>query len=86
MIQSYKAESESLKTVDHNYLETPICFHQSTPIIYSQYPVWVQFVYILCYLVGLYKECPNYSPWIKFGPGVIFGPAPGVTGFTLAYI
>ena len=42
-----QAASESLKTVDHNYLETPICFHQSTPIIYSQYPVWVQFVYIL---------------------------------------
>ena len=42
-----QAASKSLKTVDHNYLETPICFRQSTPIIYSQYPVWVQFVYIL---------------------------------------
>ena len=32
------------------------------------------------YLVGLYKECPNYSPGVKFGP------APGVTSFTLAFI
>ena len=32
------------------------------------------------YLVGLYQECPNYSPGVKFSP------APGVTSFTLAYI
>ena len=30
--------------------------------------------------MGLYQECPNYSPGVKFGP------APGVTSFTLAYI
>ena len=32
------------------------------------------------YPVGLYQECSNYSPGVKFGP------APGVTGFKLAYI
>ena len=32
------------------------------------------------YLVGLFQECLNYSPGVKFGP------APGVTSFTLAYI
>ena len=46
-----QAASKSLKTVDHNYSTTPTCFRQSTPIIYSQYPVWVQFVYILWYPV-----------------------------------
>ena len=30
--------------------------------------------------MDLYQECPNYSPGVKFGP------APGVTSFTLAYI
>ena len=32
------------------------------------------------YLVGLFHECPNYSPEVKFGP------TPGVTSFTWAYI
>ena len=32
------------------------------------------------YLAGLYQECPNYSSGVKFGP------VPGVTSFTLAYI
>ena len=32
------------------------------------------------YLVGFYQDCPNYSPGVKFGP------APGVTSFTPAYI
>ena len=31
-------------------------------------------------LVDLYQECPNYSPGVKFGP------TPGVSSFTLAYI
>ena len=56
-----QAASESLKTVDHNYLETPICFHQSTPIIYSQYPVWVQFVYKLCLPLDGILQIPNLS-------------------------
>ena len=32
------------------------------------------------YLVSLYGECPNYSSGVKFGP------TPGVTSFTWAYI
>ena len=36
--------------------------------------------YMYLYLVGLYQECPNYSPGIKFGP------AAGVTSFTFTYI
>ena len=32
------------------------------------------------HLVDLYQECPNYIP------GIQFGPVPGVTSFTLAYI
>ena len=32
------------------------------------------------YLVGLYEECPNYSPWVKFDRIL------GVTSFTVAYI
>ena len=35
---------------------------------------------IKLYLVGLYLECQNYSPGVKFGPN------PGVTRFFLAYI
>ena len=31
-------------------------------------------------LLGLYLDCPNYSYEVKFGPG------PGVTSFTWAYI
>ena len=31
------------------------------------------------YLLSLYQECPNYSPWVKFGL------IPGVTSFTMAY-
>ena len=30
--------------------------------------------------MGLYQECPNYSPGVKFGPAL------GVTSFTLAYL
>ena len=30
-------------------------------------------------MVGLYQECPNYSPGVKFGP------APGVTNFIWTY-
>ena len=35
---------------------------------------------MLLYLVGLYKECPNYSPGVKFGP------AQGVTSYIDLYI
>ena len=50
-----QAASKSLKTKDRIYSKTPTCFCQSTPIIYSQYPVWVQFclytvVICICYI------------------------------------
>ena len=35
---------------------------------------------MLLYLVSLNGECPNYSPGVKFGP------TPGFTSFTWAYI
>ena len=38
---------KSQQPVGLNYSKAPICFHQSIHGIYSQYPVWVQFVYIL---------------------------------------
>ena len=33
----------------------------------------------VAYLVSLYKECPNHSPLVKFGP------TPGATSFTWTY-
>ena len=39
---------KSQQPVDLIYSKVPICFHQSIHGIYSQDPVWVQFVYILC--------------------------------------
>ena len=41
---------------------------------------WLTELCMYLYLVSLYGECPNYSPWVKFGP------TPGVTSFTWAYI
>ena len=35
---------------------------------------------MLPYVVGLYRECLNYSPGVKFGPD------PGVTTFRMANI
>ena len=42
---------KSQQPVGLNYSKAPICFHQSIHGIYSQYPVWVQFVYILWRMV-----------------------------------
>ena len=35
---------------------------------------------MLVYIVILHQKCPNYIPWVKFGP------APWVTSFTWAYM